>query len=239
MSSVVVVSDDHLEIAFLEAALGQDERWELTSVRAGTPASAPDVMIVDMEMSGALSTLEDARRGWPGCALVLRSGREPSELRLAGKVAGAIGFLHEDLPALDLGNELSRLLALVRQAEVAAKHRLAAHPVSAAEARRLVKASLGSASLDDVSDDAALLVTELVSNAVRHAGSELEVTVVLRPGTVRIEVADFSPGGTIEALPADGEAEGGRGLSIVDTLSSRWGVNTHPGGKTIWFELDQ
>lgn len=282
MRTVYVMSDDQDERDLLSKALGRDGNWHVAPpppglagqwLRAqarrgngkatnGKPAVRPDVAIIDLEMQGALSMAERARSSWPGCAIVLRSGRAPDELSLAGRLSGAIGFLHEDLDALVLSQELEHLLALVQLAGSAIsgpapadggpqttddarpdlgtmKHRLAAHPRSAGEARSAVAASLRTWSLDSFTDDAALLVTELVSNAVSHAGSEVEVSVLLRPDAVRVEVADFSPVGKVEAVPAADDAEGGRGLGIVESLASRWGVITHADGKTVWFELDR
>jgi anti-sigma regulatory factor (Ser/Thr protein kinase) len=233
---VLVVSDDHLEKSFLEAALQRGGDWQ---VGEGQDGARPDVVLLDLEMPGALDFLAKARRDWPGSALVVRSGRSLAEVGLAGQLLGAVGYLHEDLDALELGEELSRLLALLRRAEQAVKRRLAAHPRSALEARQAVTGVLQPTDLAGVADDAALLVTELVSNAVVHACSEVEVSVLLRPGNVRVEVTDFSARGAVKAKRAPEDAEEGRGLTIVGTLASRWGVNTVPDGKTVWFELDR
>lgn len=273
MRTVLVLSDDTDESDLLAKALGLFGRWhvevmvpdvgsslgangdkvEARSLDANAPGALPDLVIVDMEMANALAVVERARALWPACALVLRSGREPSELGLAGRLAGAVGFLHEDIDARDLSDEVEHLLALVGlaqavlgepgpaapgSAEDEIRRRLAADPRSAGDARRVIKESLSSWGLERYSDDAALLVTELVTNAVSHVGSEVEVRVVLRAGAVRVEVTDFSPHGTLSPSAATDDAEGGRGLAIVETLASRWGVCTATGGKTVWFELD-
>jgi anti-sigma regulatory factor (Ser/Thr protein kinase) len=85
---------------------------------------------------------------------------------------------------------------------------------------------------------AVLLVSELVTNAVRHAGSTLTVAVAIGRAAVRVEVRDRSP-----RLPAlrestGGDDEWGRGLVLVDALASRWGAERLPSGKRVWFELD-
>jgi anti-sigma regulatory factor (Ser/Thr protein kinase) len=86
-----------------------------------------------------------------------------------------------------------------------------------------------------VADTAALLVSELATNAVEHARTDFTVRVVLAD-SLRVEVADRSP-----ALPVRRQvpvqAERGRGLSIVDTLAARWGTSTTEDGKVVWFEL--
>lgn len=90
-----------------------------------------------------------------------------------------------------------------------------------------------------VIEDAALIVlSELVTNAVRHArvspGREIETRYVRAGGGVRIEVhdaADVWP----ETCPFDSDSEGGRGLSLVAALADHWGVNERIGvGKAVW-----
>jgi anti-sigma regulatory factor (Ser/Thr protein kinase) len=89
---------------------------------------------------------------------------------------------------------------------------------------------------------AVLLLSELVTNSVRHSNSGLPgqmVTVtVLREGeVVRVEVTDRS-GATVPVLgPADSGAEGGRGLHLVDSLAARWGAEQDGDHTTTWFEL--
>jgi anti-sigma regulatory factor (Ser/Thr protein kinase) len=85
---------------------------------------------------------------------------------------------------------------------------------------------------------AALLVSELVTNAVTHAGSEVQV--IIGSGNdyavLRVEVGDFSS--TPPTLGGfDLDAMSGRGLALVEALSDRWGVETHNSGKRVWFEL--
>ena len=85
-------------------------------------------------------------------------------------------------------------------------------------------------------DDVALVMTELVSNAMRHGSGPVDIDLHDGPGTVRISVADSSE--TPPQLPgADGMALGGRGLMILGGLGI-WGVDPRPaGGKTVWCEL--
>ena len=80
-----------------------------------------------------------------------------------------------------------------------------------------------------------VLVTELVTNAVRHGGGAVLVDVHDADGVVRVEVSDGG-GGFDRAgqLAIEGTADGGFGLKIVDAMSDRWGAA--PG--LVWFELD-
>ncbi|HEX4904835.1 MAG TPA: ATP-binding protein [Acidimicrobiales bacterium] len=85
-------------------------------------------------------------------------------------------------------------------------------------------------------DDVALLVSELVTNAVRHTddGCSLEMTEMARG--VHVEVHDCS---TVEPTVGRGGPgdESGRGIRLVQQLASAWGVRRRRGGKAVWFEL--
>jgi anti-sigma regulatory factor (Ser/Thr protein kinase) len=85
--------------------------------------------------------------------------------------------------------------------------------------------------------DAVLLASELTTNAVVHGRSGFEVAVSSDHGRLRVEVSDADPGiPQVQWVPAG--ATSGRGLLIVETLSSDWGVTPlEGGGKTVWFEL--
>jgi anti-sigma regulatory factor (Ser/Thr protein kinase) len=108
---------------------------------------------------------------------------------------------------------------------------------SAGVARRFVRAALGRWKLDArVTEHAALLTSELVTNTYRHADSEARVTVSHRSGVVRVEVHDTGEG-RIQVQPLDPSRIDGRGLQIVDRLASRWGDMTSEGGTLVWFEL--
>jgi serine/threonine-protein kinase RsbW len=88
----------------------------------------------------------------------------------------------------------------------------------------------------DAFDAAALLVSELVTNSVRHSGSDwVEVAITLGSDVLRIEVSDQSRQ-TIR--PRTPDLDGGWGLTLVGELATRWGVERHSAGKTIWVELD-
>ncbi|HET9082559.1 MAG TPA: ATP-binding protein [Trebonia sp.] len=94
-------------------------------------------------------------------------------------------------------------------------------------------------------DLALLLASELVTNSVRHRGSAVlggvvTVTVAAGEKVVRVEVTDRIGDGVPvlpSIAPADDEAEGSRGLWLVDALSARWGYQRGGGLATTWFEL--
>jgi anti-sigma regulatory factor (Ser/Thr protein kinase) len=91
-------------------------------------------------------------------------------------------------------------------------------------------------------DVAVLLASELVTNSVRHSGSavpggRVTVTVATREDDVRVEVTDPGAGGVPALLPAAAEAEGSRGLRLVEALAARWGYERGGGLAMTWFEL--
>jgi serine/threonine-protein kinase RsbW len=91
-------------------------------------------------------------------------------------------------------------------------------------------------------DDAALLVSELFGNSVRHsrsgaAGGTVTVAVRAGDGLVRVEVTDRSGPGVPELSCAGRDAEGGRGLQLVAGLAARWGWRQRGGRTVTWFEL--
>lgn len=117
--------------------------------------------------------------------------------------------------------------------------RLRSVPESAGVVRRLIHLQLQTRWMlsAQLTENAALLASELVSNAVRHAGSHfLGLRIRRRRSWLRVEVRD--PSRALPCLmPPYGLEDGGRGLMVVDTLSDRWGVDLLPIGKTTWFEL--
>ena len=122
--------------------------------------------------------------------------------------------------------------------DVVASMRLPARAESARQARRFIAEFCKAATLgEDICETAALLVSELVSNAILHGRTAATVEVHRPLDTLRVSVRDDNP-----HLPAVGvrpalDLESGRGLTIVSMLASRWGVERDGDGKSIWFEL--
>ena len=114
---------------------------------------------------------------------------------------------------------------------------LSAHPTSPHSARVFVAGHLAAAGRDDVLEVASLLVSELVTNAIQHAGSEVNVHLEVSADLVRVEVDDASPRAPLRLVVPE-DAERGRGLQLVEALASSWGVDQVPGdGKKVWFEV--
>lgn len=118
----------------------------------------------------------------------------------------------------------------------AASHLLAAHPSSVSRARQLVRDALTTARRDDLIEPAQLLVSEVVTNALVHAGTLIEFRASIGDAGLRVEVSDGSP--QTPAPRSYGAMAGtGRGLRLLEQLVDRWGTLARQDGKTVWFEL--
>ena len=106
-----------------------------------------------------------------------------------------------------------------------------------ADARRFVVGALRAGGVE-VDDAVPLVVSELVTNAVLHAGSAAQVEVRIGNEIVRIEVHDSATELPTLRQP-DPYHVTGRGLMLVDALSDRWGAVPTPVGKIVWFEIDR
>jgi anti-sigma regulatory factor (Ser/Thr protein kinase) len=116
-----------------------------------------------------------------------------------------------------------------------------AEPGAVRAARAAVRGQLHGWNLDCVADLTALLVSELVTNSLRHATGPIGVRLVRPAGldgarTLLVEVSDPLPDPPRERV-ARPEDEGGRGLQLVAGSSRRWGTRPGASGKTVWFEL--
>ena len=116
--------------------------------------------------------------------------------------------------------------------------RLPADPASAAKARRFLDETLRGWRCDHLVDVATLLASELVANAILHAGSAIDVVARIDPRRLRIEVYDDNPRLPVRKHYSTTSATG-RGLLLVERLAEEWGSETMASGKRVWFELDQ
>ncbi|WP_313896170.1 SpoIIE family protein phosphatase [Streptomyces sp. YIM 98790] len=110
-----------------------------------------------------------------------------------------------------------------------------ARNASAYRARSLVRRTLRDWGLEQLTEPAVLVVSELVTNAVRHARGPVGVRLV-RGARLLVEVSDSLPDPP-QARDAAPDDEGGRGLALVARTAQRWGTRREPHGKTIWLEL--
>jgi GAF domain-containing protein/anti-sigma regulatory factor (Ser/Thr protein kinase) len=113
---------------------------------------------------------------------------------------------------------------------------LGAEPDAVPYARRWVADALSHGPVSAILADAELVVSELVTNAVLHAGPPITVRVDVDADAVRIAVSDGSRDTPVRAL-ARADSMTGRGLSLVAALARDWGVEATPDGKVVWCEL--
>lgn len=113
---------------------------------------------------------------------------------------------------------------------------LSAGPVAAAAARRHVQAAIGTWSLSADPYTAALLTSELVTNALRYAGGSIRLIITCSCGQLCVYVHDSSPEWPAP-LDTSIDAEDGRGLMLVASLSTSWGCYRTSAGKAVYFTL--
>ncbi len=109
---------------------------------------------------------------------------------------------------------------------------------SAAAARNFARSALAEWDLSAFDDTVSLLVSELVTNGVRHAGTTLELVLSFDKACLRIAVTDSDPRPPV-ARDRQELTVGGWGLTLIDALSAGWGTDVYDArGKTVWFEID-
>ena len=107
----------------------------------------------------------------------------------------------------------------------------------ARDALETLRPQLGDQRLEDLR----LVVSELVTNSVRHANLDADDAIVLRVearrDVIRVEIHDRGPGFEAVARPASMYQESGWGLYLISQIADRWGVSTDPAGTTVWLEI--
>lgn len=234
----------------LTVALGESGRFEVVG-DAGDGAAGvamarrlhPDLVLLDVAMpgrgGGGLDVLPNLREAAPESTVVVMSGypREDLETRAVGR--GAAGYIEKGMSLrgfVDRVVAAAGVLELVTSSLDEQRSEFDRDLRSSSHARRFVSAALERWDCEDALDTVQLLVTELVTNAVVHAGAKPSVAVILLPHALRVEVGDSDPSGPV-AREASDEAESGRGLLLLDQMATRWGVETAADGKTVWFEV--
>ena len=112
------------------------------------------------------------------------------------------------------------------------------HPAAAGHARRWLTDLLIQWDLADAADDLRVVVSELVSNAVLHARTALDVALSIAEGVLELSVSDRDPRSPRpRPQRADDSATSGRGLVLVEALSDDWGISQRMDGKDVWFRV--
>lgn len=118
--------------------------------------------------------------------------------------------------------------------------RVESEPAAVAEARHRIVSVVRGWGLplpEESYGEVELLSSELITNAIRYSPGACAVTVRWTGARVRVEVTDTDPVRPRSRRPS-AEAEGGRGLYLVESLSADWGSTPGPAGKTVWFEIE-
>lgn len=203
--------------------------------------AAPDVVVMDLNMPriDGLRALPHVRAVCPRSTAIVVISARPSEAALQAVADGqAAAFLEKSTGFAQLVQDL---LAIADRGgrsrdDHTARWQLPAELTSGAVARQQIRDLLASWQLIRVLDEAELLTTELVNNAVLHARSEVLLTVQRRQGAVRVEVTDTGQGSLHRPAAGIG-ATHGRGLMLVEAMSADWGTAVNGSEKTVWFEL--
>ena len=201
----------------------------------------PDVVLLDLSMPGmgGLEALPAIKQAAPDAKVVVLSGFDREQHWPQLQAVGAVAYLEKGTPPQQLVDELlavTGVLDVVDRAIEQARATLAGELQSPSAARRFVDETLRRWDCEEQLDVVSLLVSELVTNAVVHARSDVEVGVQLTHDGIRIDVMDTSVAAPV-ARRAEPYDTSGRGLELVNSLATRWGVDRGPNGKSVWFEV--
>ncbi|WP_150130450.1 ATP-binding SpoIIE family protein phosphatase [Streptomyces sp. 150FB] len=155
----------------------------------------------------------------------------------SGDLHAAASSLVEGIPANSLVDDIALLLARVRGVpdEDTVSWKIPADPAMVADSRERAADRVSAWGLDDLAYTTEMVVSELVTNAIRYGGGDATLRLIRGRDRLICEVSD--PSNTAPHLKRAREAdEGGRGLFITARLVTRWGVRYTPAGKTIWTE---
>ena len=220
---------DGVAVLAVEGAVSDPDGPQLLTAVQGALALGPRGVVLDLAQAEAvsagaaavLSELALVPSGWPRAALVVcpsSSTFTPPGVLLATDRDQAVATVHQRSDRL--------------RATLSVEH----GPGGPAQARAAVVANAERLGPGELADDVVLLVSELVTNAVRHASAPIDLEIEVDRDEVVVAVRD---GSEVPPLPRDAgvEAEGGRGMLLVDLLADVHGVRPQPPGKTVWARL--
>jgi anti-sigma regulatory factor (Ser/Thr protein kinase) len=199
----------------------------------------PDVVLVE-PYAGTRADLDGLVRlagQVPGLRTVVLTSLPPEGTAWPA-AGGTLGVLSKTLRPTRLAAELRELLLVLDVVGGALDEvhtKLEADVNSPRQARAFVTDTLERWSCRDATAIIDLLVSEMVANAVLHAGTESELAVQLLPDRVRVSVTDQDPSQP-KRRPDNPAVATGRGLALIEKLSVAWGIDRLPTGKRMWFE---
>lgn len=224
---------DGVEVISLRGPVTADDALALAVSLAEATQLQPRAVLVDLTGAGPV-----AAQAWD----VLKAGRSvaPGWPRPALVVCCDADQLAQGFARLGLTMHPRRLegLAHVDDRSASPRYRICLPHEATSPSR--ARAEMAQAAIrlgcSEITDELSLVVSELVTNAVRHAEPPVELEIEVGPDEVLVAVDDGSPGRPA-ATSASVDAEGGRGLSMVETLCAETGVRPKPPGKTVWASL--
>ena len=193
---------------------------------------SPDVVVLDLGLPDIAGTevIRQLRERSPDSKIVVFTGRDDIDAQRSVEA-----FVRKDDDVRLLVDVLVDVTG--DDPVTGATLRLSEDITSAARARRFVEEQCVAWGFGDVVDDAVLVVSELVTNAVIHGKSEAELRLVATDDILRVEVTDGGPTPPDPQL-AGADDEHGRGLLLIGVLSTAWGTEPAPGGgKVVWADL--
>ena len=203
------------------------------SAVAAAEAHQPDTVVVDLGLPDLTGTelVARMRAVVPEARIVVFTGMVTFDR--AAIIPRVDAFVHKDQGIRYLVGLISDLGRPVRNA---ATIELGPELTDLAIARRFLVERCNEWGCDGAVGDGLLVMSELVTNALVHVGSQCELRASFTDGVLRLEVHDSGPGAPDLQSPQR-DREGGRGLVIVSSLCRAWGVDAEPDGKVVWSEI--
>jgi CheY-like chemotaxis protein len=244
----VLAEDDEDQRFLVREALEEHHQFEVVAEAANGAEAVdlvtrlrPDVLLLDVDMPvmTGLEAIRPIREQAPATMVVVLSALPRARMAPLMLAEGAVGYLEKGGSLRELPGQLLALGGLLQVADDVLAERDLELPEDLGGprlARRFVEQTLRQWRCGDALETVKLLVSEVVANAVVHARSEVRIAVQLRPQVVRVAVRDTDPSPPEQRAAAETDL-GGRGLALVDALSSAWGIEPATGGKDVWFEV--
>jgi len=234
----VLEAEAPIAVVRLDGQLDFATAVDVRTILHKTLAVQPTAIVVDMT---GVTVVEDlvltvfaafarAAAEWPGCPVLLGV--------VDPVVRDAIDRMAVSRTTSVYGGRTAALAAAEAvRAPFRFRQRLGSTTAAPLFARSMVSDACEAWELDQLRDEAELLITEMVTNAMRHVGGELELVITLRDRFVHLSVRDGSRKMPVRTLPDPETGEGGRGLLVMDAVASGWGSTALPTGKAVWATL--